>query len=410
MSFNLVVPDLAESVVEATVSSWTKKIGDSVKAGEVVVVLETDKVSLEVTADGDGVLESILAPEGADVAVGAILGVVSGSASMTTAQTVAPVTVSASTPVTSEAQKATPVAKRVATEHSVDISQVPSSGAKVTKSDVQNFISNQTAPAPTPAPKPVQATPAPKPQPASLPSVLMMGGAGRKEERVKMSRRRQTIAKRLIEAQTTAAMLTTFNEIDMSAVNSVRARRKDAFKEKHGVGLGFNAFFVKAVIGALKAFPQLNAEIQENEIVYKHYFDIGIAIGVTDGLVVPVLRDADRMSFAQIENQVKDYAKQAQDGSLGIDALMGGTFTITNGGIFGSLMSTPILNPPQVGILGLHAIKDRPVVVNGEIVVRPMMYVALTYDHRIVDGREAVQFLVKVKDLIEDPESLLIEG
>jgi len=196
----------------------------------------------------------------------------------------------------------------------------------------------------------------------------------------------------------------------MTAVNQLRARRKDLFKEKHGVGLGFNAFFVKAVIGALKVFPQLNAEIQENEIVYKHYYDIGIAIGMSDGLVVPVLRDADRMSFAQIENQVKDYAKQAQDGSLGIESLIGGTFTITNGGIFGSLMSTPILNPPQVGILGLHAIKDRAVVVNGEIVVRPMMYVALTYDHRMVDGREAVQFLVKVKDLIEDPEVLLIEG
>ncbi len=306
--------------------------------------------------------------------------------------------------MTSEAQKATPVAKRVATEHSVDIAQVPSSGTKVTKSDVQNFISGQNAPAPVSTPKPVSA-----PKPA--PSVAVNDGGGyRKEERVKMSRRRQTIAKRLIEAQSTAALLTTFNEIDMTAVNQLRARRKDLFKEKHGVGLGFNAFFVKAVIGALKVFPQLNAEIQENEIVYKHYYDIGIAIGMSDGLVVPVLRDADRMSFAQIENQVKDYAKQAQDGSLGIESLIGGTFTITNGGIFGSLMSTPILNPPQVGILGLHAIKDRAVVVNGEIVVRPMMYVALTYDHRMVDGREAVQFLVKVKDLIEDPEVLLIEG
>ncbi|MDZ4669467.1 MAG: 2-oxoglutarate dehydrogenase complex dihydrolipoyllysine-residue succinyltransferase [Phototrophicales bacterium] len=402
MSFNLVVPDLAESVVEATVSSWTKKVGDKVSAGEVIVVLETDKVSLEVTAEGDGVLESILTPEGTDVEVGAVLGVVSGSASATTSQVITPISVPA--PVTSEAQKATPVAKRVATEHSVDIAQVPSSGTKVTKSDVQNFISGQNAPAPVSTPKPVSA-----PKPA--PSVAVNDGGGyRKEERVKMSRRRQTIAKRLIEAQSTAALLTTFNEIDMTAVNQLRARRKDLFKEKHGVGLGFNAFFVKAVIGALKVFPQLNAEIQENEIVYKHYYDIGIAIGMSDGLVVPVLRDADRMSFAQIENQVKDYAKQAQDGSLGIESLIGGTFTITNGGIFGSLMSTPILNPPQVGILGLHAIKDRAVVVNGEIVVRPMMYVALTYDHRMVDGREAVQFLVKVKDLIEDPEVLLIEG
>ncbi len=406
MSFNLVVPDLAESVVEATVSSWTKKVGDKVSAGEVIVVLETDKVSLEVTAEGDGVLESILTPEGTDVEVGAVLGVVSGSASATTSQVITPISVPATAPapVTSEAQKATPVAKRVATEHSVDIAQVPSSGTKVTKSDVQNFISGQNAPAPVSTPKPVSA-----PKPA--PSVAVNDGGGyRKEERVKMSRRRQTIAKRLIEAQSTAALLTTFNEIDMTAVNQLRARRKDLFKEKHGVGLGFNAFFVKAVIGALKVFPQLNAEIQENEIVYKHYYDIGIAIGMSDGLVVPVLRDADRMSFAQIENQVKDYAKQAQDGSLGIESLIGGTFTITNGGIFGSLMSTPILNPPQVGILGLHAIKDRAVVVNGEIVVRPMMYVALTYDHRMVDGREAVQFLVKVKDLIEDPEVLLIEG
>lgn len=412
MSFNLVVPDLAESVVEATVSSWTKKVGDKVSVGEVVVVLETDKVSLEVTADADGVLESILAPEGEDVAVGAVLGVVSSDVTIVTPQ---PASVPASTPtpaptpVQTDGQKATPVAKRVATEHSVDINQVPATGAKVTKTDVQNFISGQNAPAPTSKPASVPApTPAPKPQPTII---MTQNGTGyRKEERVKMTRRRQTIAKRLIEAQTTAAMLTTFNEIDMSGVNALRAKRKDSFKEKYGVGLGFNAFFVKAVIGALKAFPQINAEIQENEIVYKHYYDIGIAIGVSDGLVVPVLRDADRMSFAQIENQVKEYAKQAQDGSLSLDSLMGGTFTITNGGIFGSLMSTPILNPPQVGILGLHAIKDRPMVVNGEIVVRPMMYVALTYDHRIVDGREAVQFLVKVKDLIEDPEALLIEG
>ncbi|HRL12098.1 MAG TPA: dihydrolipoyllysine-residue succinyltransferase, partial [Aggregatilineales bacterium] len=220
----------------------------------------------------------------------------------------------------------------------------------------------------------------------------------------------QTIAARLVEAQHTAAMLTTFNEVDMSAVQEIRKRRKDAFKEKHGVSLGLSSFFVKATIGALRAFPLLNAEIQDREIVIKHYYDVGIAIGAEDGLVVPVLRNADKLSFAQIERQISDYAKQVRDGTLGIDALVGGTFTITNGGIFGSLLSTPILNPPQVGILGLHGIKDRPVVVNGEIVIRPMMYVALSYDHRIVDGREAVQFLVKLKDFIEDPESLLIEG
>jgi 2-oxoglutarate dehydrogenase E2 component (dihydrolipoamide succinyltransferase) len=225
-----------------------------------------------------------------------------------------------------------------------------------------------------------------------------------------MSLRRQTIARRLLEAQNTAAMLTTFNEVDMHAVMALRARRKESFKAKYGVSLGLSSFFVKAAVGALKAFPPLNAEIQGNEIVIKHYYDIGIAVGAAEGLVVPVLRDAERLSFAQIERAVRDYAAQAEAGKLSIEALRGGTFTITNGGVFGSLLSTPILNPPQVGILGLHAIKDRPVVVEGEIRVRPMIYVALTYDHRIVDGREAVQFLVRIKELVEDPESLLLEG
>lgn len=225
-----------------------------------------------------------------------------------------------------------------------------------------------------------------------------------------MSRRRQTIARRLVEAQQTAAMLTTFNEIDMYAVMTLRARRKESFKEKYGVSLGLSSFFVKATIGALKVFPLLNGEIQGDEIILKHYYDIGIAIGAEEGLVVPVLRAADRMSFAEIEQSVREYAQQSVDGKLSIEALRGGTFTITNGGIFGSMLSTPILNPPQVGILGLHAIKDRPVVLDGEIKVRPIMYVALTYDHRLVDGREAVQFLVRIKELIEDPETLLLEG
>jgi 2-oxoglutarate dehydrogenase E2 component (dihydrolipoamide succinyltransferase) len=238
----------------------------------------------------------------------------------------------------------------------------------------------------------------------------MTTASGRREERVRMTRRRQTIARRLLDAQSNAAMLTTFNEIDMSAVMDVRSRRKEAFAKKNGVGLGFSSFFVKAAIGALKAFPAVNGEIQDRDIVYKHYYDIGIAIGADEGLVVPVLRDADKMSFAQIEQAIKDYAQQSKDGTLSIDSLMGGTFTITNGGVFGSMMSTPILNPPQSGILGLHAIKDRPVVVDGQIVIRPMMYVALTYDHRIIDGREAVQFLVKLKELIEDPEQMLLEG
>jgi len=233
---------------------------------------------------------------------------------------------------------------------------------------------------------------------------------GRAEERIKMSRRRRTIAARLVEAQHTAAMLTTFNEIDMSAVQDLRERRKVAFKERYGVSLGLSSFFVKAAIGALKFQPRINAEIQADEFVLKKYFDIGVAIGAPEGLVVPVLRDADRMSFADIEKGIKDYAKQAENGTLSLEALRGGTFTITNGGVFGSMMSTPILNPPQVGILGLHKIEPRPVVINNEIVIRPMMYVALSYDHRIVDGREAVQFLVRVKELIEDPESMLIEG
>jgi 2-oxoglutarate dehydrogenase E2 component (dihydrolipoamide succinyltransferase) len=250
---------------------------------------------------------------------------------------------------------------------------------------------------------------APKPSPAAPQPAASSNNSGR-EERVKLSRRRRTIASRLIEAQQTAAMLTTFNEVDMTAVQAVRVRHKDAFKERNAIGLGLSSFFVKATIGALKAFPAVNGEIQGNDVVYKHYYDIGMAIGAEEGLVVPVLRNADQMSFAQIEKQIRDYAKQVNDGTLPIEALMGGTFTITNGGVFGSLMSTPILNYPQVGILGLHAIKDRPVVVNGEIVIRPMMYTALTYDHRIIDGREAVQFLVKVKELIEDPERLLIEG
>ncbi len=249
--------------------------------------------------------------------------------------------------------------------------------------------------------------PSPKPAPASAPAALRRGE--RTEERVRMSKRRATIAKRLVEAQSTAAMLTTFNEVDMSAVQALRARHKEPFKERHGIGLGLTSFFVKAVIGALREFPRINAEIQGDEMVLKGYYDIGIAVGASEGLVVPVLRDADLMSFAEIESQVRDFAKRAENGTLSLADLKGGTFTITNGGVFGSLNSTPILNPPQVGILGLHAIKDRPAAVNGQVVIRPMMYTALTYDHRIVDGSEAVRFLVKIKELIEDPGALLIE-
>jgi 2-oxoglutarate dehydrogenase E2 component (dihydrolipoamide succinyltransferase) len=386
---NIVVPQLGESVVEARVAKWLKKVGDRVSTGEPVVELETDKIDLEVGADHSGVLSTINHGEGEDVKVGDVLAVVDESA----AGASAPAKEQAASPraapapeaakAVPEGPKATPTAKRIAREHDVDIRAVQGSGSsgRVTKQDVQTAM------------KPA----APRPP-----------AGERTEERVRMSKRRQTIARRLVEAQRTAAMLTTFNEVDMSAVMALRERRKEEFRKQHGVGLGIASFFVKASIAALHAYPQLNAEIQGDEIVYKQYYDIGIAVGAEGGLVVPVLRDADRMSFAGIEQAIRDFATRAADGTLTLDDLMGGTFTITNGGVFGSLMSTPILNPPQVGILGLHKIQDRAVPVNGQVVIRPMMYVALSYDHRLVDGREAVQFLVTLKELVEDPANLLL--
>lgn len=406
MAFEITVPDLGESVVEATIARWLKQEGDTVRVGEAVVVLETDKVDLEVGAERDGVLAKISRPEGADVKVGDAIGVIDESAAASStpsapqaeaAQSEPSPTRSNPTPtpelVRSGDASVTPVARRMAESAGVSVTEIAPTGqsGKVTKTDVQRYLETRTAPA-APA--------------SSRPSDT----SGRREERVKMSRRRRTIAARLVEAQHTAAMLTTFNEIDMSRVIEIRERRRESFKQKHGVGLGFSSFFVKASIGALKMFPQLNAEIQGDDMVLKYYYDIGVAIGAEEGLVVPVLRDADRMSFAAIEQAIKEFAQQAQDGTLSLDALRGGTFTITNGGVFGSLMSTPILNPPQVAILGLHKIEQRPIALNGEVVIRPMMYVALSYDHRIVDGREAVQFLVRIKELIEDPETLLIEG
>jgi 2-oxoglutarate dehydrogenase E2 component (dihydrolipoamide succinyltransferase) len=308
--------------------------------------------------------------------------------------------------------RAAPAVRRLAEEHAVDLASVPGTGpgGRVTREDVLATVNGRQAsipaaapaPAPTPTPAPVQV----QAEPTAPPAPAVDG----REERVRMSRRRQTIATRLVEAQHTAAMLTTFNEIDMTAVMELRSARKEAFKERHGVNLGFMSFFTKASIGALKAFPQVNAEIQGTDLVLKKYYDIGIAVGVEEGLVVPVVRDADRKTFAEIEQEINDLAAKARDNKLTIPELTGGTFTITNGGIFGSLMSTPILNAPQVGILGMHAIQQRPVVRDNEIVIRPMMYVALSYDHRVVDGREAVQFLVRVKELIEDPTTLLLEG
>ena len=396
MSTNIVVPELGESVVEARVAKWLKKPGDAVNAGDPLVELETEKIDLEVSADRAGVLANIKHQAGADVKVGEVLAVLEESSNGKVAEARVPAVpkvpevpqgeVPKAVAGSSE-KKATPTAKNVAKAHDVKLDAVASSGARVTKQDVLKA----TAP---------QALKAPK-APVS---------GERTETRERMSKRRATIARRLVEAQHNAAMLTTFNEVDMSAVMQLRERRKEAFTRKFGVGVGIASFFVKAAIGALKAFPQINAEIQGDEIVYKNYYDIGMAVGAEGGLVVPVIRDADRMGFADIELSIRDFAQRAKDNTLTLEDLKGGTFTITNGGVFGSLMSTPILNPPQVGILGLHKIADRAVPVNGQVVIRPMMYLALSYDHRIVDGREAVQFLVKIKEYIEDPAWMLLES
>lgn len=435
MSIEIRVPEMGESVVEATVGRWLVEQGAAVKAGQPVVELQTDKVDLEVSAERDGVLAEIVAQAGADVQIGDVLGRIdAGAAGAESAAQDKPKAEKAEAkpdekkagkksedskeppaadgPDEDEKDaKATPVARRMAEESGIDIAKISGSGSggRVTKEDVEKALatkeelSEEAAP-PEPARRPDTAPSAPAAQP------LFTRPGAEREERVKLSRRRRTIAQRLVEAQHNAAMLTTFNEVDMSAVMELRKRRQESFEKQYGVRLGFMSFFTKAAIGALKAFPQLNAEIDGDEMILKHYYDIGIAVGAEEGLVVPVLRDADRMSFAQIEQAIRDLAKKSQDGTLTLADLQGGSFTITNGGVFGSMLSTPILNAPQVGILGLHKIEERPVVVDGEIVIRPMMYLALSYDHRIVDGREAVQFLVKVKELIEDPERMLLEG
>ena len=424
MSDEIRVPILGESIVDATIASWLKKEGDAVRQGETLAELETDKVNVEVNAEQDGVIHKILKREGETVQVGEVIAFLGQEAQVSTkgssngaapAPQAEEIKRTTSQPLTAggESQRPpSPLARRIAAEHNVDISQVRGSSphGRVTKEDVMSYLeesSIQHVPAAT-AVAP-QTAPAARPQPVPPPA-QPAADTSRREERVRMSRRRQTIAQRLVEAQHTAAMLTTFNEIDMSAVMDVRSRRKDAFKERHNVSLGFMSFFTKAVVGALKAFPRLNAEIQGNEMVLKHYYDIGIAVGAEEGLVVPVVRDADRKSFAAIEREIGDLAKRARTNTLSLAELQGGTFTITNGGIFGSMLSTPILNGPQVGILGMHKIEQRPVAIDGQVVIRPMMYVALSYDHRIVDGSEAVRFLVKVKELVEDPEALLLEG
>ncbi len=438
MPTELLVPALGESVVEATIARWLKAEGDAVKAGEAVVELETDKVDLEVPADKDGVLTAIKRPEGEDVQIGDVLAILEAGEGKADASAqkedteddtpTAEEDTSEDTPATegnADAQaisedtsaasaNATPVAKRMAAENAIKLTAITGSGTdgRITKQDVEKHLQSQASQA---AVEKTTSSQSDSVQPQAAQATSAPDVDPRGEERIKMSRRRRTIAERLVQAQQTAAMLTTFNEIDMSAVMDLRKRRQEGFVARHDIKLGFMSFFVKASIGALKTCPQVNAEIQGTDIVLKHYYDIGMAVGADEGLVVPVLRNADRMSFAEIEQAIKNLAGKARDGSLAIDDLRGGTFTVTNGGIFGSMLSTPILNPPQVGILGLHKIEERPVVVVGndgtkEIAIRPMMYVALSYDHRMVDGREAVQFLVKVKELIEDPEVLLLEG
>jgi 2-oxoglutarate dehydrogenase E2 component (dihydrolipoamide succinyltransferase) len=418
MSTNIVVPEMGESIVDARIARWLKKEGDAVAVGEPLVELETDKIDVEVPAPKSGVIEKITQPDGADVKIGEVLGTIKEGTGPSASVGVSAgngATKAAPASPAAAATPATPSARQRARELDVPLGAVKPDGPRVTKADVERaqnpFASLTDGPKPQ-ASSPKAEAPSPKPQASSpKPQAPNPRPAGeRVDERIRMSRRRATIAKRLVEAQQTAAMLTTFNEVDMGAVMTLREKQKEIFKAKFGVGLGFTSFFVKAAIAALREFPRLNAEIQGDEMVLKHYFDIGIAVGAAEGLVVPVLRDADAMSFAQIELAVRDFAQRAKDSTLTLEDLRGGTFSITNGGVFGSLMSTPILNPPQVGILGLHAIKERPAAVNGQVVIRPMMYTALTYDHRIVDGAEAVRFLVRVKELVEDPGSLLVQS
>lgn len=396
----ILVPALGESVSEATVAQWLKQVGDTVEVDDPIVELETDKVTLEVNATEAGVISEIVAQEGDNVEVNAILGVISadGSAAAPKKQAEAPKAEAKAeatpAPAASEEQsKSGPAARKMMAENNVSEADVQGSakGGRVTKEDVQNFLN---APAKKAAPAPVAAGDRPN---------------AHREERVRMTRLRKVIASRLKSAQDTAAMLTTFNEIDMTNVMALRNEYKDAFLKKHGVKLGFMSFFTKAAIYALKDLPAVNAEIEGDDLVYKNYYDIGIAVGTPQGLVVPVVRDADDLSFAGIEKNITELGMKARDGKLSMADMTGGTFTISNGGVYGSLMSTPILNPPQSGILGLHKVQQRPVAIDGKVEIRPMMYVALSYDHRIIDGREAVTFLVRIKEAIEDPRRLLLD-
>jgi len=414
MTIEVRVPQLPESVADATIVSWNKKPGEAVARDEKLVDLETDKVVLEVPAPTAGVLKEIKLKDGTTVTSGQVLAVIepggtasaaagaTGSAPAVMAASSGAVTAAASASKSNAAKadtaaaKLSPAAKRVVEENKIDPKAVTGSGrdGRVSKSDVVNFLSAKDAAAP----------PAAKAPAAPVPSAR----GARAEQRVPMTRLRARIAERMVQAQATQALLTSFNEVDLKAVNELRARYKDQFEKQHGVKLGFMSFFAKACVEALKKFPAVNASVEGNDIVYHEYFDIGVAVSTDRGLIVPVLRDADLQSFAEIEKSIGNFAGRARAGTITMEELTGGTFTITNGGVFGSLLSTPIVNSPQSAILGMHKIQDRPVVIDGQVVVRPMMYIALTYDHRIIDGREAVQFLVTVKQCLEDPARMVL--
>ena len=395
MSIDIKVPPLGESITEATIASWTKSEGDYVQADEMLAELETDKVTLEVNAPAAGIFQKITAGEGDTVEVGAIIGAIDESASAPAGGAEAPKAASATSalsaaPTTAPASSAaasgtmSPAAQKIATEQNIAVASGTGKDGRVTKGDVLAAAAGGAG-------------------------ASVVADRGPREERVRMTKLRQKIAERLKESQDTAAILTTFNEIDMSHVMKLRSTYKDDFLDKHDTKLGFMSFFVKAAIKALKEIPSVNAELDGNEIIYKNYYDIGVAVGSPQGLVVPVVRDADLLSFAGIESTIVGLGKKARDGKLSVDDMMGGTFTISNGGVYGSLLSTPIINPPQTGILGLHKIQERPMAINGEVVIRPMMYIALSYDHRLIDGKEAVTFLVKIKEAIEDPQRLLLD-
>jgi 2-oxoglutarate dehydrogenase E2 component (dihydrolipoamide succinyltransferase) len=403
MATEIRVPTLGESVTEATIGRWFKKTGDAVKRDEPILELETDKVTLEVNAPAAGVLAEITAQDGETVSAGALLGQIGDGAS-TKAETVpAPAAVpKMPLPAASPSMPPSPAAAKIAADNGLDAAAIKGSGIRgqVLKGDVLETIAPPQAKITVPAVQTREPTPVRAPAPAS---------DAEREERVRMTRLRQTIARRLKDAQNTAAMLTTFNEVDMTEVMALRAKYKDVFEKKHGVKLGFMGFFVKACVGALKEIPSVNAEIDGETLIYKNYYHIGIAVGAEKGLVVPVVRESDQLGLAGIEKAVAAFGKRARGGQLTIEELQGGTFTITNGGIYGSLMSTPILNAPQSGILGMHKIQERPVAIGGKVEIRPMMYLALSYDHRIVDGKEAVTFLVRVKEALEDPARLVLD-